>query len=84
MPDPSAPEIAIIIGDARDRAERALGSVAAQACLERAEVIVLDCGLDRCPPIRGCAHGAVRLLQMDRHLHIGEWLEQPDNARQML
>ena len=75
MPESRAPDIAIIIaiGDARDRAACALGSVLAQAGLERAEVIVLDCGLDRHPPIRGCEHPAVRLLQMDRHRHIGEW-----------
>lgn len=62
MPADPAVSVLLVVGDQRARAERALASVLAQDGLDRAEVVLVDCGRPGTEPLSGSGHIAVRVL----------------------
>jgi hypothetical protein len=70
--DPPALSFVLVVGDQRERAGHALGSILRQEGIERAEVLVLDSGARGLPPVAGSDHPAVELLPRGRAARFGE------------
>jgi len=70
--DPPALSFILVVGDQRERAGHALGSILRQEGIERAEVLVFDAGAESHSPVAGCNHPAVQLLPRTRSSAFGE------------
>jgi hypothetical protein len=65
MPDrPPRLTAALVVGANRTRAEKALRSLLLQTGIDQVEVLIIDCVPPGTPPMAGCDHPAVRVIQI--------------------
>jgi len=70
--DPPALSFILVVGDQRERAGHALGSILRQEGMAHTEVLLYDIGADGLPPIPGSDHAAVEYLPRRRSATFGE------------
>ncbi len=76
-PEVTGPDITVLIclEHQRKRAERALQSLLRQQGIERAEILLLDLGAGRYPPLTGSAHASVRAIPLTSVRSLGEMVQ---------
>ncbi|MCS6801884.1 MAG: glycosyltransferase [Chloroflexota bacterium] len=68
---PPAMSVVLLVDRRRERGARALGSLLRQTVIDRLEIVLLDFGGPRIPPLPGSEHPRVRTIRLRRGLPYG-------------